>query len=107
VPATLRSGLVPALLLQPLVENAVRHGVERASEPGTIDVRASREGDELVLAVMNNGEATATTEGIGLSNTRARLAQLFGGRHAFTLENEASRVVATVRLPFVEAACAS
>ena len=107
VPDTVRRGLVPALLLQPLVENAVRHGVERASEPGTIDVRASRDGDDLVLAVMNNGEATATSEGIGITNTRARLTQLFGGRHAFTLENEASRVVATVRLPFVETACAS
>lgn len=83
--------LVPSLLLQPLVENAIRHGVELADSPGRIEVRAGRFGSRLRLSVRDNGpgpsaDATPTRRGgIGLRNTRARLAHLYPGEHWFEL----------------------
>ena len=69
----------------------------------TISLRARREGDALVVAIENtaNGPLPAT-EGIGITNTRARLDQLFADRHTFTLDAERDRVVATIRLPACE-----
>ncbi|MGE0550923.1 MAG: sensor histidine kinase [Kofleriaceae bacterium] len=100
-----RHGMVPALMLQPLVENAVRHGIEPSSDRRTIVVRACRDGDRLVLAVENPcGTASPATEGIGITNTRARLAQLFGDRHTFELRRDGDRVVAALQLPFEAAA---
>jgi hypothetical protein len=94
---------VPALILQPLVENAVRHGIERANESGSIVVRARRDGANLVLAVVNTGaELGDVADGIGIANTRARLEQLYAGRHTFALKSEGRHVIATVTLPFEE-----
>ena len=96
-----RRGLVPALMLQPLVENAVRHGIERTSGAGTITVSARRDGDRLRLAIENPGtDVGEGGEGIGVANTRARLAQLFGDRHEFALRSEGGRVIAEVTMPF-------
>ena len=99
--------LVPTFILQPLVENAVKHGVERRTEGGCVTVEGSREGDALVLRVINDAAsepvvASATPRtGVGIRNTRARLEQLYGTRQRFTLEtNSALGVVAEVRLPF-------
>ena len=73
---------VPAMLTQPLVENALRHGIEREPGAGRIEIRAERTGDRVVLEVLDSGpgfHAPGTTrEGIGLANTRARLAALHG-----------------------------
>jgi sensor histidine kinase YesM len=74
---------VPSLLLQPLVENAVRHGIARRTGPGRIDVGARSDGYRLVLTVQVTGpgfSATPSTSGagVGLANTRARLEQLYG-----------------------------
>ena len=99
-----RRALVPALLLQPLAENAVKHGIEAASEAGAITLRARRDGDALVLAITNTGGDPAPREGIGIANTRERLARLFGERFSFALGKDAGGVVATVRLPFEVAA---
>lgn len=99
-----RRALVPALLLQPLAENAVKHGIEAASEPGAITLRARREGDALVVAIANTGGNPTPREGIGIANTRERLTRLFGERFSFALGKEAGGVVATVRLPFEVAA---
>jgi hypothetical protein len=101
--------LVPTFILQPLVENAVKHGVERRTEGGRISVEGTREGDALVLRVINDapGEASlvvpspTSRTGVGIRNTRSRLEQLYGNRQRFTLERDAERgVVAEVRLPF-------
>jgi hypothetical protein len=101
--------LVPTFILQPLVENAVKHGVERRTEGGRVTVEALRDGDALVLRVINDapGEASivvaspTSRRGVGIRNTRARLEQLYGNRQRFSLEPDAERgVVAEVRLPF-------
>ncbi len=102
-PETL-DALVPNLVLQPLLENAVRHGTEPHARPGRIEVKAQRDGDTLRLEVRDNGGGLANgkiVEGVGLSNTRARLKQLYAGRQSFELANASSGGVAVrVTLPF-------
>ena len=77
--------LVPHLLLQPLVENAVRHGVQSRADGGVLRVRARAEGDRLRLTVSDDGAGVALTTSaterrqVGLANTRARLGELYGG----------------------------
>jgi len=82
---------VPSLIIQPLVENAIRHGIEPQARPGRITVEARREGAALVLLVRDNGAGQPaggfTREGIGLANTRGRLRELYGDRYRFELAN--------------------
>lgn len=96
---------VPNLVLQPLVENAIRHGIEKHARPGKIFLRALREGDELILEVEDNGSGIPPgglkREGIGIANTRTRLQQLYGAAQEFSLLNAPSGgFLARVRLPF-------
>jgi two-component system LytT family sensor kinase len=99
---------VPNLVLQPIVENAIRHGVAPRSAPGRVEVRAERRGGALLLQVRDNGRglpsdgACATKGGgVGLSNTRERLRQLYGGAFVFEIENDPEGgVVVTVEIPF-------
>lgn len=84
VPDPLKEALVPALVLQPIVENAIRHGIEERETGGRIAIRATANGGQLELSVADNGPGLATgetafkREGIGLSNTRSRLRHLYG-----------------------------
>jgi LytS/YehU family sensor histidine kinase len=87
-----RLALVPHLILQPLVENAIRHGLAVRSAPGTVRVRASVSGSRLHLEVMDNGVGLAPTRtsfrpGIGLRNAKNRLTQLYGEDHRFDLRS--------------------
>lgn len=87
VPAAARTALVPTLLLQPLVENAVEHGVSRRTGAAAIRLRASCAGERLRLEITDDGPGPAPGEddGIGLANTRERLARLYGSAHRFEL----------------------
>jgi two-component system, LytTR family, sensor kinase len=84
IDADVRNALVPPLILQPLVENSLRHGVGRRPGPAQLRVSARRSGLHLELTVRDSGEGLhpaggrAPREGIGLSNTRARLTELYG-----------------------------
>jgi two-component system, LytTR family, sensor kinase len=96
--------LVPNLLLQPLVENAIRHGIEKRSKPGLIELHARCQDDRLHLEVRDNGPGLPAEppqrQGIGLSNTRARLQQLYGKGQSLELRDaEGGGVVVDVRLP--------
>jgi sensor histidine kinase YesM len=83
---------VPSLILQPLVENALRHGVGPKVGMGCVDVTARRIGGGLVLTVRDNGvglspdKMNAFHSGVGLSNTRSRLENLYGDRHRFEFQ---------------------
>lgn len=94
---------VPPMLLQALVENALKHGIARLPEGGEIVVHASVEGDVLELQVENTGhlgDPAATATQVGLSNTRERLRILYGDRARFELKSrEGGRVAATVLIP--------
>ena len=82
---------VPALILQPLVENSVRHGIEPRETGGTIFIRAQREEGSLQFEIRDDGEGlkadqlAALCEGVGLSNTKARLQELYGEAHRFQI----------------------
>ncbi|HEX8684839.1 MAG TPA: histidine kinase, partial [Pyrinomonadaceae bacterium] len=86
---------VPNLILQPIVENALRHGIAQTRGPGRVEISAKREHGSLRIRVWDNGPGLKAItrpddglrEGLGLSNTRARLEQLYGASHRFELEN--------------------
>ncbi len=94
VPDALRSRPVPALLLQPLVENAITHGVAPRAEGGEITVTAQDENGALVVSVMDNGVGVAETaprEGIGLGSLRERIATLYGTAGSVSLSPNTPR----------------
>jgi two-component system, LytTR family, sensor kinase len=97
--------LVPTLILQPLVENAIRHGIARLDRPGRVTIAARRAGTSLCLDVSDDGPglgapARAAGSGLGLDNTRARLAGLYGAAQTFMLQNrDGGGVTASVTLP--------
>jgi two-component system LytT family sensor kinase len=107
VAAELRVAAVPMLLLQPLVENAIRHGIARSAGPGRVAIRARRDGSRLCIEVFNTGSlAEGHRAGVGLGNTLDRLRHLYLAEHSFELRAEAGGVVAAVALPWSEARAA-
>ncbi len=81
IPLELMGARVPSFILQPLVENALKHGLSGRSQGGTLIVRARRDSEFLVLEVQDDGEGfVAGREGVGLSNVRARLSLLYKGQ---------------------------
>jgi sensor histidine kinase YesM len=97
--------VVPILILQPLVENAVKHGIEAQIAPGLIRIVAERAGTTLRLAVSDNGRGLAGNgkhkEGVGLRNTRARLKELYGENASLELKpGEAGGLIAEIRMPW-------
>ena len=104
VPPALMKAQVPDFILQPLVENAIKHGIVKRARGGVLSVTASRKGDRLTLGVLNEGQLLPKqiVEGVGISNTRQRLQALYGGASSLTLQNTASGVLATITLPYWE-----
>ena len=96
--------LVPALLLQPLVENAIRHGLEPSGRPGLLRIAALRKGAWLQITVEDNGVGLPPGEslnaGVGLANVRERLATLHGAAQAFDItQRPEGGVVVSIKLP--------
>ncbi len=106
IPPECEAALVPHLCLQPLIENAVRHGLAPRTIGGTLRVEASRRDRNLVITVEDNGVGwTGETprEGISLANTRARLHSLYGGRASIALvRRDGGGVSARVTLPYAD-----
>ena len=98
-PAELRSHQLPPLLLQPLVENAIRHGIEPAVSGGTIDVQVRKTGEALEFTVTDTGVGLRddSPPGVGLTNVRARLTSLYGEKGRLALYANAPHGV-TARL---------
>jgi signal transduction histidine kinase len=101
-----RSAAVPVLLLQPLVENAIRHGLAERVASGRIEVTARRRGDRLVIEVTDDGSGPAQAgasrrERVGLGNTRARLEALYGSQGRLHLANAPGRgACVSLEIPF-------
>jgi two-component system, LytTR family, sensor kinase len=95
-PETL-DAMVPCLLLQPLVENAVRHGISRLSSGGTIWITSSQQGSDLLLRIRDNGAGLVEAAniphgtGLGLRTTRERLQTIYGDRHSFVIRGAAGQ----------------
>ena len=102
------NALVPALILQPLVENAIRHGIEPQRAPGLVTIEAKRHGENLHLVVRDNGKGPPAGDsnrperrGVGLANTQARLRGLYGQNQQFSFgKGEPRGCTVEVRLPF-------
>ena len=103
-----RGALVPNLLLQPIVENAMKHGVSKITGPGEITVRAVRDDGNLVIRVTDNGPGLSPgEEGVGLRNTNERLREMYGAQFAVQLQPAAGGgTEARIVLPYHTAALA-
>jgi two-component system, LytTR family, sensor kinase len=98
---------IPSLLLQPLVENAVKHGINERGDSGAVTLRAHREGTRLIVEVLDDGPGPCSQweerKGIGVANVEARLAQRYPGNHRFALERrEPCGTRASIEIPFEE-----
>ncbi|WP_262690727.1 sensor histidine kinase [Kordiimonas aestuarii] len=94
-----KTALIPSLLLQPLIENAIKYAIAPSIEGGTICVSAHVDGDKLVVVLKDDGPGIAdlgnivsqSGSGVGIVNTKERLMQIYGPRHRFTLQNREPR----------------
>jgi hypothetical protein len=94
--------LVPPMILQSLIENALKHGIGRLPDGGDLQIRAAANNGTLVLEVENTGELTDSRSGgtqVGLNNIRERLRILYGDRASLSLQNRSGTVVARVEIP--------
>ena len=102
------SALLPSLLLQPLIENAIKYAVAKRIEGGSVEIAARRDGDMLEIAVRDDGPGfdqpsaeLPAGNGVGLRNTRERLRVLYGARQSFVMRNRTPRgAEVLLRLPF-------
>lgn len=111
IEANATKALVPSLILQPLIENAIKYAISPSEEGGTLRISGRVQRDTLVLVVADtgpglgsgNGKPNGKSSGVGLKNTRERLQQLYGDNQAFTLApNEPKGLRITINLPFEE-----
>jgi LytS/YehU family sensor histidine kinase len=107
VPEELRAAQVPSLILQPIVENSIKHGISKEARGGWIRVSAFRSDGRLTLSVYNDGpslpeDCESTQSGIGIANLRSRLRAMFGDAFEFSLRNHAAGVEVLISVPFRE-----
>jgi LytS/YehU family sensor histidine kinase len=102
-----QDALVPSLILQPLIENAIKYAITPSEEGGTLKISARVQHNTLVLQLsdtgpgLGNGNGNQKSSGVGLQNTRQRLQQLYGDNQAFTLApNEPTGLTITINLPY-------
>jgi two-component sensor histidine kinase len=106
IPSELSFAMVPSFILQPVVENAIKHGIAKRARGGAIEVTALRMNGLLTLSVYNDGPTLPTdwqecSSGVGLSNLRQRLRGLYGDSYEFSIRNRASSgVEVSVSVPF-------
>jgi LytS/YehU family sensor histidine kinase len=101
---------VPNLILQPIVENAIKHGISRQTDEGNLTISSERQGDRLQIRVEDTGPGLQPSNGngkgsksggIGLANTRARLAHLYEENYCFEIKNAFPHgVIVTLEIPF-------
>lgn len=107
VPSALHDAQVPNLILQPVVENAIRHGASQVRGIGRIEIQARRKDDTLVITVADNGPGLPASQedGLGLRNVRARLRELYGEEQSLALTSgDEGGTRATIRMPYHTAA---
>lgn len=104
VPPDVLQAQVPAMLLQPLVENALTHGIGPKPGPGEVGITARRMGDRVSITVHDTGRGLSPVvkESTGVRNTRARLAAMFSGDYRFALESrgDGQGTLVTIEIPF-------
>lgn len=109
VDPSLLSASIPSMLLQPLVENSIRHGIAKSAAPGCIRISVSKEEELIKIAIVDNGigmesDGSGESDGYGLRNTRARLDQLYGSGHKFRIDSSPGNgCCITLDLPLVPA----
>jgi LytS/YehU family sensor histidine kinase len=97
------AAVVPEFILQPLVENAIKHGIAKSNQAGVIEIRAELAGSDLLLVVQDNGPGyqPGNQSGVGLTNIRSRLETSFGSRGKLDISNsENGGTIASLRFPF-------
>jgi LytS/YehU family sensor histidine kinase len=104
-----RNAFIPNLVLQPIVENAIKHGISRRAAASSLQLKVERENGALLLSVQDDGPGLAPAfsldrlTGIGLRNTAARLHYLYGDRATLDVRNANGQgTVVTIRLPYHE-----
>ena len=108
IEAAAQQALIPSLLLQPLVENAIKYGIARAEDGGTLRIAARVFAGDLLLQLSDDGPGVELVDGeipgangVGLRNTRERLAELYGARHAFRLSrSDPHGLTVDIRVPY-------
>lgn len=104
IPSTMLDAAAPHLILQPLVENAIHHGIARSTAPGEVFIAANRDGKHLCLKIRDNGpglNAPVSTGGLGLEATRKRLQTLYGSDQSIEIRNMPERgAEVRIRIPF-------
>lgn len=105
---SLREALVPALVLQPVVENAIKHGTSKLTRVGRIRISAKRDDESLVLAVSDNGPGLATGDGaagsgVGIANLRARLRELYDSEQSLRMTSTVEGAHVEIVIPFQRA----
>ncbi|MEJ0059935.1 MAG: histidine kinase [Terricaulis sp.] len=106
IPEALHDCLAPSLLIQPIVENAIKHGVAKAADGAHIAITASEEANRLVLKVENDGPSyePGSVGGVGLRNTRERLAAIYGDKAGLTIvPRQGGGTLVTIALPLQRA----